>query len=457
MATGTIVQSASTSSPSLHRESPTQFILIYMRKRRVTDSSAHIPRPPNHYLIYRMYNGITLDGDGGLWGRLKDHQRQPYLAAQEAAKELQLEMYPGWRFMPTKAAKGGAKGKNKQQKSKKRSQRRTNRGGVDSVSAPTHSPLINDDDTRVNGADNSFPFPFTFTAPMPAILAPMQPVQQGYPLPPHAYAQATSTSSWDFDLSPRTGFSLPTDYDFTFTAPMLMPNISHAQFVQQGASPVPYAQPSGFHDSMSAHYSSHYDTLNAPAVYDEEGMAQTSDANPTVVEEAAAAVDEDTEMAQPGGEAPLEPSNVSRSKNFDIAKFAPYLVDYAENAVLADLNDALDIRDGLEGGYIAASMLEFLLCVEFSLSSCIYEISLYLLSSGTELGRRIPGVACDGFLSFGKATGHLKACQRRTILVMVYEGCALPDKWRSADGRVLESQTTTQGSLRPTLHEYQEP
>ncbi|KAF9038828.1 hypothetical protein BDZ89DRAFT_1129583 [Hymenopellis radicata] len=58
-------------------------------------------------------------------------------------------------------------------------------------------------------------------------------------------------------------------------------------------------------------------------------------------------------MAQPGGEAvsvPLEPSNVSRSKNFDIAKFAPYLVDYAEHAILADLNDALDIRDDVEEG-----------------------------------------------------------------------------------------------------------
>ncbi|KAF9033042.1 hypothetical protein BDZ89DRAFT_1158364 [Hymenopellis radicata] len=313
-----------------------------MRKHRVTESGVHIPRPPNQYLIYRMYNGITLDGDGGRWGRLKDHQRQPYLAAQDAAKELQLEMYPDWKYMPTKAAKGQAKGKNKQQKSTKRSRRRNNRG-VHSVSAPTQSPLINDDDTRVNGADNSFPFPFTFTAPMPAILAPMQPVQQGYPLPPYGYAQGTTTSSLDFDLSARTAFSLPTDCDFTFTAPMPMPNIS--QPVQQAASPVPYYfQPSAFHDP-----SAYYDG-NAPAMYDEEGMDRTSDANVNVDQTVVAvAVDEDTEMAQPGGESvgvPLEPS----SKNFDIAKFAPYLVDYAEDAVLADLNDALDIRDGVDEG-----------------------------------------------------------------------------------------------------------
>ncbi|KAF9033027.1 hypothetical protein BDZ89DRAFT_562599 [Hymenopellis radicata] len=343
LTTRTIVQSASTSSPSLHRESPTQFILKYMRKRRVTDSGAHIPRPPNHYLIYRMYNGITLDGDGGRWRRLDDDHRQPYLAAQEAAKELQLEMYPDWKYSPTKAAKGKAKGKNKQQKSTKRSRRRNNRGGADSVSAPTNSTLIN----GMAPADNSFPF--TFTAPMPAILAPMQPVQQGYPLPPYGYAQGTTTSSRDFDLSARTGFSLPTYYDFTLNAPMPMPNILQAQTRSTRRPPVPYAQSSDFHDSTSAQYSSHYDILNAPA----EGMAQTSDAlNQTVVEEVAAAVDEDTEMTLPEESVgvPLEPSNVSRSKNFDIAKFAPYLVDYAEDAVLANLNDALDIRDGVEEG-----------------------------------------------------------------------------------------------------------
>ncbi|KAF9024479.1 hypothetical protein BDZ89DRAFT_1136001 [Hymenopellis radicata] len=187
-------------------------------------------------------------------------------------------------------------------------------------------------------AGNSFPFTFTFTAPMP-----MQSVQQGYPLPPYGYAQGTNASSRDFDLSARNAFSLPTDHGFTFTAPRPMPNIS--QPVQQGASPVPYMH---FHDPSASQSSAYYNG-NPPAVYNDEGMDQTSDANQTVVGEVVVAVDEDTEMSPPGGESVGVP-HVSRSKNFDIAKFAPYLVDYAENAILADLNDALDIRDGVEEG-----------------------------------------------------------------------------------------------------------
>ncbi|KAF8887415.1 hypothetical protein CPB85DRAFT_292045 [Mucidula mucida] len=81
-----LMQSTATSSATPpHADSPTEFIQKHLRDNRVTAPGAHISRPPNHYLIYRMYTALPPGGQDNQWRRLDEEQKQPYVDAQVAA------------------------------------------------------------------------------------------------------------------------------------------------------------------------------------------------------------------------------------------------------------------------------------------------------------------------------------------------------------------------------------
>ncbi|KAF9028643.1 hypothetical protein BDZ89DRAFT_1252751 [Hymenopellis radicata] len=145
------------------------FILQYMKDTQVDPVHGKIPRAANAFVIFKKYYQLPPIGAGAVWQTLAADERGPFFDAQETARVLHKEMYPDYEF----TAEGRA--------------------------AVNHTT------------------PFTFTAPAPSLLAPVQPIHQDYHAHHYGYADEMSAAFDGVDLAN----DLFSSYDIAEVAPYL--------------------------------------------------------------------------------------------------------------------------------------------------------------------------------------------------------------------------------------------
>ncbi|KAF9028656.1 hypothetical protein BDZ89DRAFT_1112923 [Hymenopellis radicata] len=164
------------------------FILQYMKDTHVDPVHGEIPRAANAFVIFKKYYQLPPIGAGAVWQTLAADERGPFFDAQEAARALHKEMYPDYEFKPQ------PKGEPQVQTSHE-----TRRTLIASVMPVNHTT------------------PFTFTAPAPSVLAPVQPIHQDYHAHHYGYADEMSAAFDGVDLAN----DLFSSYDIAEVAPYL--------------------------------------------------------------------------------------------------------------------------------------------------------------------------------------------------------------------------------------------